>query len=81
MSLNDKDIQDMLDWGITLVRLGVQWESVEVAEQVYNYTYLEEIDKLTTKLGERGIWVIIDAHQDLYSRKTCGNGMPIFYDN
>jgi len=31
MSLSDKDLQDMIDWGITLVRLGVMWESVEVA--------------------------------------------------
>lgn len=31
MSLNDKDLQDMVDWGITLVRLGVMWESVEIA--------------------------------------------------
>ena len=28
-SLNDRDIQDLYDWGINQVRLGVTWESVE----------------------------------------------------
>jgi endoglycosylceramidase len=69
----------MVDWGITLVRLGVMWESVEVAPREYNLTYLDEVDKLVNRMGERGIYTIVDAHQDLYSRMTCGEGMPTFY--
>lgn len=69
----------MKEWGIYLVRLGVQWESVERKEQWYNTTYLEEMNKLINKLGENGIYTMVDAHQDLFSRKTCGNGAPVFY--
>lgn len=69
----------MVDWGITLVRLGVMWESVEVAPQQYNMTYLDEVDKLITRLGQKGIYTMVDAHQDLYSRNTCGEGIPAFY--
>ena len=79
MSLSDKDLQDMIDWGITLVRLGVMWESVEVAPRQYNMTYLDEVDKLINKMGEKGIYTMVDAHQDLFSRATCGEGMPSFY--
>ena len=43
-SLNDKDIQDLKNWGMNLVRLGVMWEAVETAPGVYNFTYLKEID-------------------------------------
>ena len=71
----------MVDWGITLVRLGVTWESVETSPSLYNMTYLDEIDKLVNRLGEKGIYTMIDAHQDLFSRKTCGEGMPYFYAN
>ena len=78
-SLNDGDIQDLQDWGFNLVRLGVMWESVETAPGVYNQTYLDEIDKLITKLGEKGIYTLVDAHQDLLARIACGEGMPNFY--
>jgi hypothetical protein len=37
-------------------------ESVESAPGVYNHTYLDEIDKLITKLGEKGIYTLVDAH-------------------
>jgi len=36
MSLSDEDIKNMKEWGITLVRLGVMWESVEYAPLKYN---------------------------------------------
>eukprot|EP00347_Sterkiella_histriomuscorum_P001400 403372181 len=79
MSVNDKDLQDMVDWGITMVRLGVMWESVEVAPQRYNMTYLNEVNNLINRMGEKGIYTMVDAHQDLFSRMTCGEGMPAFY--
>lgn len=31
------------------------------------------------RLGERGIYTLIDAHQDVLVRKICGEGMPNFY--
>ena len=30
-------------------------------------------------LGLKGIYTIIDAHQDMFSRLFCGEGVPIFY--
>lgn len=41
LSLSDKDIKDLKNWGINLIRLGVMWEAVETAPGVYNTTYLE----------------------------------------
>jgi hypothetical protein len=37
------------------------WEAV-VSEQGFNDTYMVEIDKLVTKLGQNGIYTLIDAH-------------------
>jgi endoglycosylceramidase len=71
----------MKDWGITLVRLGVMWEAVETAPLSYNMTYLNQISDMVNKLGQNGIYSLIDAHQDLLSRKTCGEGVPHFYVN
>lgn len=78
-SLNDKDIQDLKNWGFNLVRLGVMWEAVETAPGVYNETYLKEVDSLITKMGEQGIYTLVDAHQDVMARVICGEGMPNFY--
>lgn len=79
ISLNDQDIEDMVKWGFNFVRLGVMWEAVERAPGVYNQTYLEEVEKLINKLGARGIYTMVDAHQDVFARSICGEGMPTFY--
>lgn len=79
LSLNDYDIQNLKDWGMNFVRLGVMWEAIERERGVYNMTYLYEIDQLITKLGEAGIYTLIDAHQDVFARIICGEGVPDFY--
>ena len=55
------------------------WEAVETAAGVYNETYLSEIDSLIRKLGAKGIYTLVDAHQDVLTRLICGEGMPAFY--
>ena len=55
------------------------WEAVETSPGVYNDTYLDEIEKIINKLGEKGIYTLLDAHQDSFARITCGEGIPNFY--
>jgi len=69
---------DLRSWGVNFVRLGVMWEAVETSEGVYNTTYLNELNDLIYKLGEYGIYTMLDAHQDASSRLTCGEGFPTF---
>lgn len=78
-SLDDEDIDNLHKWGMNFVRLGVTWESVERQPGVYNETYLDEVEKLINKLGDKGIHTLVDMHQDVLSRQTCGEGMPFFY--
>ena len=40
-SINDQDIANLKSWGFNLMRLGVMWEAVEIAEGVYDYDYLQ----------------------------------------
>ena len=60
--MNDEDIKNLRDWGFNFVRLGLMWEAVEMAPGQYNQTYLDEVDELITKLGEAGIYTMVDAH-------------------
>ena len=78
-SMTDQDIQDLKDWGFNFVRLGVMWEAVERTRGVYDDNYLDQIDALITKLGQAGIYTLVDAHQDVFARVTCGEGVPDFY--
>ena len=69
----------MVKWGFNFVRLGVMWEAVENAPDQYDEAYLSKVNDLINKLGSRGIYTMFDAHQDVLSRKMCGEGMPNFY--
>ena len=79
MSFTDEDIAILKKLGINLVRLGVIWESVETAEEVYNYDHLEKLSDIVYKLEQQGIDVLLDAHQDMFTREFCGEGVPGFY--
>ena len=78
-SLNDEDIANLVSWGQNFVRLGVMWEAVERERGVYDDAYLDKVEQLINKLGEAGIYTLVDAHQDVFARVICGEGIPDFY--
>lgn len=69
----------MEEWGTKIIRLGVMWESVETSPGFYDMEYLGKVESLINKLGAHDIAVIVDNHQDLFSRSLCGEGVPHFY--
>ena len=79
LSLTDVEIDDLLAWGFNFVRLGVMWEAVERQPGVYDDAYLTRVESLINKLGEKGIYTMVDAHQDVFARSICGEGVPDFY--
>lgn len=80
LSLNAKeDIFYLKKFGFNLIRLGIIWEAIEKAEGQYDYQLLEKYKNLVNLLGQNGIYTMIDAHQDVISRETCGEGIPVFY--
>lgn len=60
--MTDKDIDDLVKWGMNLVRLGVMWEAVERAPGVYDMEYLKQVEDLINRLGAKGIYTMVDAH-------------------
>ena len=62
LSLNDEDIANLKKWGMNFVRLGVMWEAVERTEAVYDDAYLDSVEVLINKLGDAGIYTLVDAH-------------------
>ena len=78
-SLNDEDIANLQKWGMNFVRLGVMWEGVERSEGKYDADYFDKVEALINKMGEAGIYTLVDAHQDVFARFMCGEGVPDFY--
>jgi len=71
-----EDYQRLNKWGINLVRFQVFWEAIEPKVGIYNTDYLSKVVEHIKILEELEIDVIVDVHQDLYSRKFTGNGFP-----
>ncbi|TIA93051.1 hypothetical protein E3P81_01096 [Wallemia ichthyophaga] len=63
--------------GHTILRLLVTWEALEHAGLgKYDYAYMEYLKKLCGVIDQHGMRIIIDAHQDIWSRVTGGSGAP-----
>jgi len=78
-SLDSETMANMQKWGFNVVRLGVMWPGVEPSLGEFNQTYLGAISDLTTSFAEYGVYTIADLHQDVGSRRFCGEGFPEHY--
>ena len=73
----DSDADIMKAMGLNSMRLAWYWESLEPTKGVYDSTYLDRVSAVQTKLAQRGMYSVLDAHQDQYN-KTFGDkpGLP-----
>ncbi len=78
--LDDLALLDPLaSWGVNVVRLLFTWEAFEPERERYDDSYLDYIERVIDACQARGAWVILDVHQDAFSRFStsgCGEGFP-----
>jgi len=73
----DEHFRRLQGWGLTFERLIVPWEAIEHAGPgVYDKAYLDYLHELVKRANTYGIRVVIDLHQDFYSRASGGDGAP-----
>lgn len=44
------------------MRLGIIWAAVETSEGIYDESYLDKMESLINKMGQAGIYTLIDVH-------------------
>ncbi|PIZ27237.1 MAG: hypothetical protein COY46_00720, partial [Chloroflexi bacterium CG_4_10_14_0_8_um_filter_46_9] len=72
-------LDPLKEWGMNVIRLVLIWEAIEPEPGKYNERYIDAMETLVNAAGERGIYVILDMHQDMFSRYLnggCGDGAP-----
>lgn len=66
-------------WGLNAVRLLFNWEAFEPTRCRYDDSYLAYYERVVDEAEALGLYVIVDFHQDAYSRFSlggCGEGFP-----
>jgi hypothetical protein len=75
----DMHFQRLKAWGFHFIRFLVTWEAIEhEGPGMYDTEYLRYLKTIITKANEYGINVMIDPHQDVWSRYTGGDGAPMW---
>ena len=73
----DEHFRRLRSWGYNSLRFVVTWEAIEhMGPGAYDDEYLEYVRAVVKRAGEHGFLVIIDPHQDVWSRFSGGDGAP-----
>ncbi len=73
------ELDVLADMGANLIRFNFIWEAAEPEEGVYDESYFEYYHQVVNWAWERGIYVLVDFHNNAYSRYAangCGSGFP-----
>jgi endoglycosylceramidase len=64
------------DWGFTTLRVPFSWAALEPVEGQDDEQWAGRYDALLDAAAARGMWTIVDFHQDIYGEFFCGDGFP-----
>lgn len=67
---------DMAYQGFDFVRLCLTWSGLEPVEGQLSETYLAALDAVVDDLSDAGLYVLLDFHEDAYSKEIGEDGAP-----
>lgn len=78
--LADYSILDHLEsFGFNFIRFGLFWRGVQPQPEVINSTYINAMNQWVQEMGNRNMYVLIDAHQDVATDEYGGDGFPKWF--
>jgi len=73
----ESDVErEATEFGFNFVRYLIFWDGVEPERGVYDEAYLDKVEERVNWYTSRGMYVMLDMHQDLYSIVFGGDGAP-----
>jgi endoglycosylceramidase len=76
--LTEDHVQMLADRGLNVVRFLIIWEAIEPEKGVFDQAYLDMVEEKVAWFTSRGIYVLVDMHQDLWGPKFTGDGAPLW---
>ncbi len=71
------DAAEMRAWGFDAIRLPIHWSGIEpTASGGFDERYLARIDAFLALAAKEGLLVLLDLHQDAYSKEIGEDGAP-----
>ncbi len=77
-ALDESDCKRMSELGFTILRLPINWSGIEPERDKISETYLKRVDDVIACMREQGIYVLVDLHQDAYSKEIGEDGAPLW---
>ncbi len=74
----DDDALQMAEWGFNFLRLPINWSALEPERDQFNDAYLARIKQIVDICAKHGVYVLIDFHQDAYSKEFGEDGAPLW---
>jgi endoglycosylceramidase len=78
---SETDAELIASFGWNTVRLLLSWSLVEPSPGVYDETYLDKIEATVEMLANKGIYTIIDLHQDAWNATLAARDNEMCAEN
>jgi endoglycosylceramidase len=77
-ALDAGDCRRMRELGFDLLRLPINWSGIEPRQDELDDAYLARVDAAIDCAGDAGLLVLVDLHQDAYSKEIGEDGAPLW---
>jgi endoglycosylceramidase len=75
-AFTEDDARQMAAMGFNFLRLPINWSGLEPEQGGFSRTYLERLHQVVDWCRDAGLYVLIDFHQDAYSKEIGEDGAP-----
>ncbi|MDB4969178.1 MAG: hypothetical protein JWN44_4867 [Myxococcales bacterium] len=77
-AFDESDAARMASLGFNLLRLPLNWSAFEPQRDAYSPLFLDAVAAVVAACGRHGIYVLLDVHQDAFSKEIGEDGAPLW---